>query len=354
MADDVDQLIAKLKLKDRIILELKEAIIGREERINQLELEFAKSLPETQISSAPGALPTLHLPTPRPEIVEGSHSAVLPPCVERFVVWGGAVRTRAEAQAAERAADIPILMYHSIDDHGPPELAPYRVTPAAFQEQLRFLRKHGYHSVSLGEWATCIANGTPLPGRPVIITFDDGYKKFITNAAPLLEAADFRAAIMVVTAKVGGVADWDVTSALPLKLMGWDELRDLQQRGFEIGSHTTCHADLLTLSDEAIVRDCSEARAALRDQLGREVISVAFPWGRNDNRVRAALARGGYRIGLAASGGRSSLSDSPMHLPRIEIFGHDDIDTFARRLNTRGDTAGPAQSGQRHSRNPAT
>lgn len=249
----------------------------------------------------------------------------------------GAAPTRAEAGERELAADVPILTYHSVADEGAPELTPWRISPAAFQEQLRYLRNHGYHSISVAEWERALAMGAKIPGRPVLITFDDGYRDFYANAAPLLETAGFRAINFVVTGMVGGTTDWDrdLSSWPPLALMDWDELRDLRRRGFEIGSHTTAHLNLLNLDDEEIVRDCIEARATLERELGCDVTSIAFPWGYNDLRVRAALRHGGYRSAFAVSGGCSTLTDDPMHLPRIEIHGDDDIETFARRLATR-------------------
>ncbi len=264
--------------------------------------------------------------------MEASAAATLPVHLEAAVIWGGAALTRAEAQKRERTTDIPILMYHSIADDGPSELARFRLHPDRFREQLRFLRRHGYHSISLGEWADSIASATPLSGRPVIITFDDGYRDFITAAAPLLEAADFRATIFVATAKVGAGADWDTTSRPPLPLMDWDGLRDLQRRGFEIGSHTTSHTDLRSVSEDEIVRDCRESRAALREQLGQDVTALAYPWGWTDPGIRVALTRAGFRSAVISGGGRSSLHDDPLHLPRIEITGDDDVYTFACRL----------------------
>jgi peptidoglycan/xylan/chitin deacetylase (PgdA/CDA1 family)/SAM-dependent methyltransferase len=274
-------------------------------------------------------------PPPPPAILEASPATSLPAHVERAVIWGGAALTRIEAQRQERAVDIPILMYHSIADDGSPELAKFRVSPVRFREQLRFLRRWGYHSVSLCEWASSVASGAPLLGRPVIITFDDGYRDFITNAAPLLEAANFHATIFVVTAKVGATADWDITSGPPLPLLDWDDLRELQHRGFEIGSHTSSHTDLRTLSEDEIVRDCRETRATLREQLGRDATAIAFPWGWTDPRIRIALARGGYHTAVISGGGRSSLNDDPLRLPRIEITGDDNIDAFARRLEAK-------------------
>ncbi len=158
---------------------------------------------------------------------------------------------------------VPILMYHRIADDGPPELAPYRVSPVAFREQVRFLRDRGFYSISLTDWTFSIVTRRFLPGKPVIITFDDGYRDFFANAWPILKDADYRATIFIVTSKVGGVADWDV-GASPAALMDWDELRTLQQSGNTIGSHCNVHRDLTRLSDEAIARDGAEARDILR------------------------------------------------------------------------------------------
>jgi peptidoglycan/xylan/chitin deacetylase (PgdA/CDA1 family)/SAM-dependent methyltransferase len=257
---------------------------------------------------------------------------VLTPEVEKSIVWNGAVTTRAEAWASESAAAVPILMYHSVADDGPPELAPYRVSPAAFREQLRYLRRHGYYSISLEEWSACIASRRPPPGRAVILTFDDGYKNFIENAWPLLERTDFKATLFVVTEKVGRVADWDAGAAEPLPLMSWEDLKELHRSGVEIGSHSASHQDFSAISPYGVMAEGQRARARLRDELGTEANIIAFPWGRGDDAVQEVLARCGYRIGLTTWGGHSTLADNPMNLPRIEIFGDDDVATFARKL----------------------
>ncbi len=257
---------------------------------------------------------------------------VLTPAVEKSIVWDGAVTTRAEACASESAAAVPILMYHSVADDGPPELAPYRVSPRAFREQLRYLRRHGYYSTTLEEWGACIAARRPLPGRPVILTFDDGYKNFIENAWPLLERADFKATLFVVTEKVGQLADWDKAASEPLPLMSWQDLKELHAKGLEIGSHSASHQDFTAIPAEGVMAEGQRARARLREELGAEATVIAFPWGRGNGAVRRVLARSGYRIGLTTWGGHSTLADDPMNLPRIEIFGDDDIAAFAHKL----------------------
>src|SRR3981081_3071947 len=106
---------------------------------------------------------------------------------------------------------VAILAYHSIAAAGPADLAPFRVSPSAFSEQLEFLRREGYCSISITDWVFSIITRRFLPGRPIIITFDEGYRDFITAAWPVSRRTNFRATIFVVTGRVGGLADWDRT-----------------------------------------------------------------------------------------------------------------------------------------------
>ena len=254
------------------------------------------------------------------------------PELERTILWDGAVTTRDEAQATESTSRVPILMYHSIADTGPSELADYRTSVGDFEEQLRYLRSHGYHSLSLHEWADCIAEGRPVPGRPVIITFDDGYQDFFDSALPALERNDFTATVFVVTDKAGATADWDQLEDPP-QLMDWDQLRETVARGTTIGSHSASHKDFQRIDREEIRDEGERARQTLYERLGHEVDLIAFPWGRSNPNGRTVLAECGYRIGLRSWGGMSTLSDDLMELSRIEINGSDDLETFIRKVH---------------------
>jgi peptidoglycan/xylan/chitin deacetylase (PgdA/CDA1 family) len=225
-----------------------------------------------------------------------------------------------------------LLAYHQVAEDGPPQLAPFRVSPALFKEQMRFLRDRGYYSISVPEWAFCVATRRCLLGRPVAITFDDGYTDFAANAWPVLKEMDFRATVFVVASRVGSVADWNREADPPPALLGWAELRALHQAGTMIASHCNVHRDLTGMSDEEIVQDAAEARAAFRRELATEVTCVAFPWGKSDSRVRLALGQAGYVSGVGITGELSTLGDEPLNLPRIEIFGGDNVDIFARKI----------------------
>lgn len=239
-----------------------------------------------------------------------------------------------EALAPEETAEVPILMYHSIADEGPAELAPYRIAPAAFAAQLEYLKDHGYRSISLKEWGEAISERRRLPGRPIVISFDDGYRNFLDNAWPLLERTGFTATMFVVTDKVGHVADWDSIAGEKLPLMGWDDLRYLHARGVELGSHTAGHPSLPALSDEQIIAEGTRSRDRLAEKLGIEAGCLAYPYGHTDSRVRQAVRQAGYPLGVRTWGGVSTVLHEPLNLPRIEIFPDDDLTAFAGKIAT--------------------
>jgi peptidoglycan/xylan/chitin deacetylase (PgdA/CDA1 family) len=235
---------------------------------------------------------------------------------------------------------IPILVYHSIADDGPRELAKFRTSTATFSKQMRLLREWGYRSISLEEWAHRIATRRYIAGKAVIITFDDGYRDFLANAWPVLKLENFRATIFAVASKVGGFADWSGHSQ-QTPLMDWEELRGVQAEGNVVASHCNAHRDLTRLSSDAIAVDCMAARAAFRQELQKEALVLAYPWGKSDAKTWHAVAAGGYLAAVGISPRLSGFSDNLFDLPRIEIFGDDDLDTFARKL--RQSAADPPQ-----------
>jgi peptidoglycan/xylan/chitin deacetylase (PgdA/CDA1 family) len=271
------------------------------------------------------------LPAPQTEELPLPLDLELLPELERTILWDGAETTRSEAQRTESTNSVPILMYHSIADDGPAELAPYRTTPAEFRGHLRYLRSHGYHSISLRDWVDSISERRPVPGRPVIITFDDGYKDFFDFALPALERSDFTATVFVVTEKAGAFADWDDLPDPP-RLMDWDEIRTAVSKDITIGSHSATHKDFVRIPRQELRREAERSRAMLQEHLGEAVDLIAYPWGRSDPEGRSLLADCGYQIGVRSWGGRSTFSDDPLELSRIEINGTDDLDTVIRKV----------------------
>jgi peptidoglycan/xylan/chitin deacetylase (PgdA/CDA1 family) len=168
-----------------------------------------------------------------------------------------------------------------------------------------------------------------LPGRAIILTFDDGYVDFADNAWPILQHHSMGATLFVVTDKVGGVADWD---GVETPLLDWQALARLREQGLEIGAHGASHTRLTRAPISVAATEGKRARAALNEHLGVADPAFCYPHGGGDAGVRAAIRTSGFTIGLSATPGVSNLSSDIMALPRIEVDAGMSLETFARRL----------------------
>ena len=262
--------------------------------------------------------PEAERPTPR---IDLAPFAMPEPEVQRSILWGGAIARQRELIANERTREVPVLMYHRIADDGPEALAPYRLSPAQFEAQLWFLRRHGFYGITSPQIEWYRAQDRPIEGRPVMISFDDAYSDFWESAWPILYRYDFRAEVFVVTDKVGGVADWDAEYGPPGPLMSWEEIANAQARGILFGSHLASHRMAESLTSEELLLEAARSRATLQARLGDECISVAAPYGSSDERLVRILHEAGYHMGFTTRHGLSSFSDHALSLPRIEVRG---------------------------------
>jgi peptidoglycan/xylan/chitin deacetylase (PgdA/CDA1 family) len=229
---------------------------------------------------------------------------------------------------------LPILAYHRIADSGPVKLKEYRVPVQAFEAQVSYLRQQGYYSVDLFEWSSGKLTGKPASGRPILITFDDGYRDFIDFAWPVLQRHGFSAMVFVVTHKVGSVADWDIHLGDPAPLLDWAQIRQLRREGVRFGSHTATHQPLSHIPIRDAIQEATWSRTLLQQQLGEEVRAIAYPWGVSDARVRRELMTCGYKLGLTVNSGIATLKDDLMALPRSQIQGSDSLAAFAKYLES--------------------
>lgn len=266
---------------------------------------------------------------PAPAVpVEISMKAELDTALAADVVWNGALVTRLAAEA-ERHFRVPVLMYHSIAEDGPAGLASWRTSPEAFEHQLRFLRRRGYRSVSMEEWDTARSRGAALSGRPVVITFDDGFQDFADIAWPILQRNGFGAHMFVVSDAVGGVSDWDAWYGQPAPLMDWDCLSELVEQGLEIGSHCHRHRPLDRLTPAEILADATLSRQTFEERLGFAPTTVAPPYGICGPEQAELLQKAGFDRVFMAGGSFAPVWGPRLRTPRIEVAGGIGIDAFA-------------------------
>ena len=216
---------------------------------------------------------------------------------------------------------ILILGFHRVGY--PPSEARIRglfTSPRLLTFELWLLSKLGYQFSTLKDSMT-----TPSE-RTAVVTFDDGYEDNFAAALPILERFHAPATIFVVTGDIGKKAVvWDeADEKLPADMISWDMLAQLQQKGWEIGSHGHCHVHFDSknrLDQEALVgRSVTEIEGAL----GAVPISFAYPFGSFNETTKATLRRFGVRFAVTTDAPSPHDVQSPadlLELKRVQLGG---------------------------------
>jgi peptidoglycan/xylan/chitin deacetylase (PgdA/CDA1 family) len=197
---------------------------------------------------------------------------------------------------------------------------------------MRWLRRQGYHSITSRDLVRHWLAGRPFAGRPILITFDDGYRDFHDVAWPILRAEGFTAEVLIVTDLVGRTAEWDAREGQPAPLMGWTEIQSLAAAGVDFGSHMATHRRVASLAGREMVLEAARSRALLEGRLDRGCLSIAAPFGEYDDGFVRVASHCGYRVGFTAEPGMAGLDSDLLRLPRIEVPGGWSVETFASAL----------------------
>lgn len=224
-------------------------------------------------------------------------------------------RLALPATLPARTLDVPILMYHRIDVLKPSLPAITRaltVAPVDFAAQMRWLRSHGYHAITQLQLFDALERGRPLPAKPILITFDDGYRDVWLNAAPVMRALGMHGTAYVITSRISG--------SDPFDFLSWKQLNDLQRDGVEIGSHTVHHLELPGLTDPAALQELIRSRHALELHLHHPVQWFAYPAGKFDARTEALVRQAGYVLAVTTEPGSTQSAKAPFALHRFEIL----------------------------------
>lgn len=220
-------------------------------------------------------------------------------------------------------AKVPVLMYHVVGEpQGPyPELY---VRPGEFRRQVQWLREQGFHTVTLQQVLDHWEKGAPLPPKPVVLTFDDGYASDYRHVFPTLRQNGFVATLFAFPNSIETAGH--VTRA---------QLREMAGAGFEIGSHTMSHPNLTKLSPERRQTELTRSKAWLEEAIGKPVQVLAYPAGNYDAATMEATAAAGYRGAVTTRYGPAERG-APYEIKRIRINGSDSLETFARKLQAAG------------------
>jgi peptidoglycan/xylan/chitin deacetylase (PgdA/CDA1 family) len=235
-------------------------------------------------------------------------------------------------------------MLHHVE---PGPLAPLPLHPDSYLDRAEFARflddlaARGYRTWTLAEAAARATRSEPLPRRSVVLTFDDGCRCFAEQAFPELSSRGMTATLFAVSGELGGSNRWDrAMPAIPgatereERLLDTGELRRLADSGIEIGSHSRTHRDLTGCSEEELAAEVAGSRQDLEAALGRPVRTFCYPYGRIDERARAAAVAAGYLAAVGIHANPGARPGDLFALPRMIVNPGES--RFERRLKANG------------------
>ena len=208
------------------------------------------------------------------------------------------------------APGVPVLNYHQIEEK---DGNPLTLWPDQFEAQMAYLSSEGYTTITIDEMMDAFENGTPLPEKPVIITFDDGYADNYEYAYPILKKYGFKATIFLI---------YDFTNTYP-NYLTWDQIAEMKESGLiRFESHTMTHANLaeLTSADE-LRHEIADSHELLSEKLGYDMHYIAYPGGRVNEEIEEITRATGYRGAFTVHYGLSTPTEGRYQMDRIPIFG---------------------------------
>jgi len=260
------------------------------------------------VDLVPVELSPQQTPAPRPAFT----SSVVPP--------------QLQSDGQPRTVQVPVLMYHYLSE--PPSDADiYRrdlsVTPALFAAHLDRMIAEGYTIISLYDLAAYLLQGTPLPSKAVVITFDDGYRDNYENAFPLLRERGITATFFVVIEFINQERPEYLT---------WPMVQEMAAAGMPIEAHGIDHTTLRGRSHLDLEFQALRSYETLQNAVGLRARFVSYPAGEFDEQTIEVFQEAGYWAGFTTVQGATHRSDELFRLPRVRMRGTTSPDELARLL----------------------
>jgi peptidoglycan/xylan/chitin deacetylase (PgdA/CDA1 family) len=254
-----------------------------------------------------------------------------------FTVFTNLVLLQAQATVKPRAIvgdgtlrriQIPILMYHYVSPL-PQDADNIRIDltiePDIFRSHMDYLKQEGYVSISLYEMHKALINGTSLPNKPIILTFDDGHIDHYTNVLPILQEFDFIGTFFVITGR---------TDAGDPNYMSWSQIHEMELAGMNMESHTKSHFDLRERSYDYLVYEVLGSIESLAVHTGKEPHMFSYPSGRYDTNTLNILRTLPVWRAVTTQHGTLHTTDNNLELPRLRISGNMSVSGLAHLLNS--------------------
>jgi peptidoglycan/xylan/chitin deacetylase (PgdA/CDA1 family) len=222
---------------------------------------------------------------------------------------------------------VPILCYHNIGVQAKGRLL---MAASAFEEQMRYLKREGYHVITLKQFLEYTALRQQLPRKTVVLTFDDGWKSFKEFAYPILKELGFPATLFIYTDFIGARI-----------ALSWPELKDLAQEGFDIEAHSKTHEDMRKKPSESeedykrrMQAELVTPLATFQQRIGQSPKIIAYPYGSHDDGVVKRTREAGYIAALDVRRQGNPSFTPVLTIHRAQIYSEMTLDDFVRNLTT--------------------
>jgi peptidoglycan/xylan/chitin deacetylase (PgdA/CDA1 family) len=289
-----------------------------------VEPGHVQDIPEVR---SPRSSPPTEFPQPdSPSLFQGAVSG-LSTTVERWleqaemaIAAGLSARPFPDIHPRARRARVPVIMYHDVL---PEKEVFFDVTVEEFAADLEFIQDNGLTPISLDQLAQHLTSGTPLPEKPVVLTFDDGYAGHYEYVYPLLQEYGYPAAFGIYADKV--------ERRYGRSTITWEQLREMAADPLvTIASHSFSHPDdLRGLEPEQLEQEIVESKRILEAELGVPIHHFVYPVGKYDEEVQRWVARAGYRTALTMNDQVDLLASESATLLSIERIGQSRLEQIA-------------------------
>ncbi len=231
----------------------------------------------------------------------------------------------------EGELSVPILIYHHFAPQEPADRQEVldTVTVDAFAAQLDWLAASGYRSITMAELFNAFYYGLPLPPKPIILMFDDGYADAYVHALPLLRQQGMGATVAMISGAIDAPG-----------YLSWGEIKEMAAAGVDFISHSVTHPSLASLTPQAARAELGDSKRTLEEGLGRPVQFFVYPYGEpftsgsadSQRAIVELLAQEGYVGALKTSSGPPYISlqkaGAPYELNRIPVSGRESLSRF--------------------------
>ena len=223
------------------------------------------------------------------------------------------ITTRAQDDGTLRRMYVPILMYHYVGDL-PADADDIRrnltVSPDQFRDHIAYLKSADYQTITFAQLNSAMDYGTPLPDKPIIISFDDGYIDHYRTAFPVLRDAGYTGVFFIVSEFADRRLDGYIT---------WEQINEMIDGGMSVESHTKTHADLSAIDADGLIYQLLGSAQSIEYHTGVRPVALAYPLGRYNELTMDITSQTPIRRAVTTVNGAVQTSDNRYEMPRLRI-----------------------------------